>query len=194
MPDPYIILTEASNKLNLAALDPDMIAAAEKFLGNVARSARSLHPTSLVATAMTHHPELSPKEALNLFVMEMTPLFAAMMKHSDTIDARIKAEREQLAPVVAAVGHRSLDIQRRVEHIDRLISNSKSRRDGKRGQLIAAGLNLAEVNSHANDDTFDLQDEREALLVEQAALERFMASRDMGDLPESLAEKTREAA
>jgi|GEM_PF-5083649 len=162
---------------------------------DIARAANYLPTVGFVALARKRHPDLPVAAAFDAFMVEVADFIAEARAIGSIAVADLDEEEKRLAPVVAAAARRDLEIQRRVENIDKSIATNKSRRDEKRKKLIAAGLNLAEVNSHtATEDTSNLSDERAELLTEGGALQEFLRTRDERTLPEGFAEKVREAA
>lgn len=184
-----------SAELTLLMRNAHLVQNVHAMRRDIARTAENLPTVGFVVLAKKRHPDLSVVAALDAFMIEVADFIAEAMAFGSIAVAALDEEEKRLAPVVAAAASRAHAIAGHVERIDRRIATSKSRRDEKRNKLIAAGLNLAEVNSHtAFEDTSDLSDERAELIAEGSALQEFLRTRDEQSLPVGFAEKVREAA
>jgi hypothetical protein len=162
---------------------------------DIVRVAKRLKPTSILALAMLRFPELSAEQAFEKFRAEASEFIAALVSSAEELQADFNAEKERAAPILAAAARRNFAILDRIRTIDAII-NSNQRRDAeKRKRLTDAGLKGDELESAAasiNDS--ELTAERDALLVENERLEKFLLTRNELDLPEGFASELREAA
>lgn len=168
---------------------------AEVIARNVARAANGLPAEAIVALAVAHYPGDAPAAAVVRFGADVDNLVRALEASGKELRADLNAERNRMAPIVAAAAHRGLEIGGEISAIDSRIASIRSGDADKRERLRKAGLIGAELESaSAPTDTSALSDKRARLVAESETLERFLQSRDTTNLPAGFAEKVREAA
>ena len=161
----------------------------------LSRAVNALSPASIVALALSRAPNQSAAVALQLFKGKATELIGMLSTASEEMEAAQRAERDRLAPLVAAAAHRSLEIVGAVKLIDNTVRNGHLRNESKREELRKLGLTGDKLDAaEAPCDFSVLQARRGALLAEQAALEAFLKTRDTQHLPLALADEFRDAA
>lgn len=166
-----------------------VIAEADGLRRELSKALAALNPAAIVALAMSIAPDKSAAVALQQFKDKTTELLGLLSTSSAEAQAAQRAERDRLAPVVAAATHRSLEIVGVVNRIESLIRSREADDHGKRDRLRKEGLSGAELDrASAPFDSSELQAERATLLAEQEALQKFLRSRDPRDIPEGFAE------
>ncbi len=174
----------------------NVIGAVEALRNDVVRRMTRLQPASILALAMARHPEQSAEQAFETFRGEVAGFLSALETCSTESQVALGAEKERLAPIVAAAAHRSLDIVARISNIDGRI-NANQRNDAERRERFRkAGLTGAELESVAASptDNSELLARRADLVAESEALQEFLRTRDERYLPEGFANEVREAA
>ena len=155
---------------------------------HVVRAVDNLSPNTVLSFAMSRHPGIAAAEAFNAFKAEVTEFLATLSANAEAVDSAISDEKTALAPVVAAAAHRGLEIVQLVANIDSRVASNQNHDLGKRERLVKAGLTGSKLEAAAAPtDNSELLAEREALLAEGEALQRFLQSRDLRDLPENFA-------
>jgi hypothetical protein len=177
------------------ARETNVIGDIEGFRNEIARTVTRLQPASIVALAMSRHPEQSAEQAFETFRGEVTEFFYALETCSDESQAALEAAKQRLAPIVASAAHRGLDLVARISNIEARI-NANQRNDAeKRKRLLNAGLKGDELESVASPtDNSELLAQRSAMVAENEALQEFLRTRDEQHLPEGFANEVCEAA
>jgi hypothetical protein len=173
----------------------NVIGEIEALRNDVVRRMTRLQPASIMALAMSRHPEQSAEQAFATFRSEVAEFLCALETCSDETQVALNAAKQRLAPIVAFAAHRGLDLVARISNIDARI-NANQRNDAeKRKRLRNAGLKGDELESVASTtDNSELLAQRAAMVAENEALQRFLRTRDEQHLPEGFANEVREAA
>jgi len=188
-------LPKIDGALQLLLARTNVIGEVEALRSDIVGRVTRLQPASIVALAMSRHPEQSAEQALEIFCGEVATFLCALELCSDESQAALEAERDRLAPIVAAAAHRGLDIAARISNIDARIDANQRRNVEKRERLRKAGLTGDELESVASPtDNSELLSERAAMAAENEALQEFLRTRDEQNLPDGFANKVREAA
>jgi hypothetical protein len=147
-----------------------------------------LHDGSLVAIARDRYPDLPTGEAIGQFENDVKTFCDALDAHGDQFDRLAKAERTRLAPYILAVTHRLFETCNQRELLGRKIASADSNHAEKCKKLRAAGMTDAEIEHSTKPPDIDaMQAELVLLDAESAALDKFIRSRNLDDLPEGFA-------
>lgn len=172
-----------------------VIAEAESIRLDVSKALSTLNAAAVVALAMSASPGEPAAVAVQTLKSKVADMIRALSTSSDELQAAQHAERDRIVPLIAAAGHRTLEIEGIVQGIASRIRSADSRQNGKRDRLMKAGLTGAELDRAAAPfDPSELQAKRTALLVEQDELERFIQTRDPQHLPAGFAGEMSEVA
>jgi hypothetical protein len=184
----------AAEQLQLAR-ETNVIGDIEALRSDIARRMARLQPASILALAMSRHPEQLAEEAFETFRGEVAEYLCVLETCSDDSQAALAVEKERLAPIVASAAHRDLDIVARISTIDARIRANQRNDAEKSKRLRSAGLSGNELESVASPtDNSELLAERAAMLAESEALQEFLRTRNEQHLPDGFAEKVLEAA
>lgn len=161
-----------------------VLAETESIRRDVAKALGALNSAAIVALAMAAAPGESAAVAVGAMKSKMSDMLRVLSASSEELQAAQRAEQARIAPLVAAAGHRSLEIEGTLQGIAGRIRCAESNQNGKRDRLRDAGLTGAELERTAAPfDPSELQAERAALMIEQDALHRFIQTRDPEHLP-----------
>ena len=155
----------------------------------VAHAARSLSHNDVVALALHLHPDHAPAAALARLDATADDFIRTFGAVSRQFCDALAADRERKAPIVAQAARRRHEVASDIAAIDSSIAAIERNDATKRERLKSAGLSGAELHRAAvPTDTAELSVRHGALVVESEALDRFLRTRDEGDLPAGFAD------
>lgn len=158
---------------------------ARKFAG----AARGLTPNDVLALALHLHPKDAPADALARLDATVDDFIRTFSAVSSQLREALTADHERLAPIVAKAARRRHEGMSEIAAIDSRIAAIKRHDSAKRERLKHAGLSEAEVHTVGTpSDTSALSERRAALVAEAEALDRFLRTREAGELPADFAE------
>ena len=168
---------------------------ADSIRRDVLKALPNLKAASIVALAMSISPGEPAAVAVHTLKAGVADLLRALSTGSEELQAALQAERDRIAPLIAAAAHRSLEIEGTLQSIAGRMRFAEANQNGRRERLRNEGLKAAELDRVAAPfDPSEMQAERTKLLAEQDQLERFLQSRDPVHLPEGFTGEVRDAA
>lgn len=189
-----LIKIEPSEQLRLAS-ETTALTQAERLRDGLARSIARLDAMTVIAAACAQFPEVPPEQAIGEFQRAVNLLVCSLEKHGADLKAAFNAERERIAPVLAAATHRHFALIAHINSIDGKLRCSAASDENKRARLRSAGLTGAELDSvTAPTDNAALLAERAELQAENDALLEFIRTKEERHLPEGFADGMAKAA
>ena len=150
----------------------------------IRRATRDLSTNDVLALAVHLHPEVEPADALARLDCAVDDFIQTFSDASRQFRDALAADRERMAPIVAKAARRSLQIVADLSSIDLNVTMTAQRDAAKRQRLKSAGLSDMELEAvAAATDTGEMLARRAALVMEGAALARFLSTREDSDLP-----------
>ncbi|WP_295386606.1 hypothetical protein [uncultured Thiodictyon sp.] len=129
---------------------------------------------------------MSITDALRALADEINTATMDLDRFQSSAELTMKAETTRLAPLMSKATRRVMAAVRRIEQIDAQMRSSQERAEGKRKQLLAAGVKEGPDLERIAGDTSEidaLKAERAALVDERATMEQFIRTRDESLLP-----------
>lgn len=177
--------------LNQSGVMADLV----KTYATFTRTLRDVNPLGILALAMARNPDMPTETAVQQLKTDVTELASFMAVAGEALQETRAKEEQRRAPLVAAAGHRVLEIVGVLQYLPARIRNGEDHVAQKRKKLINSGLTQAELASVTQDfDPAPLLAEQAALQTEQRQLEQFLATRDPAHLPSGFADSLPEAA
>ena len=172
-----------------------VLADAQLFQKKIAHRLTKLSPEAIVSLAMLRNPDQSADLAFQVLTVEVSEFLTALEASDAALLAALRAEKDGLAPVVAAAASRELEIVGLVAGIDSRVASNQSHDQAARERLVKAGLSGSKLESAAAPtDNGELLAEREALLAEGETLQQFLQFRNPSFLLNGFAESFSAAA
>jgi hypothetical protein len=182
-------------RTNLPVIDPQEIRALNRnqelqhtlidLRRDVETAARRIELGTLLALARSRSSGENDPGAVEKLVIEVRAVLNELAQHGEAVRTLVKVERERQAPLVAEAGRQDIELQRKIEEIDRGLHLFGSEVETQREALRKAGIKPAEIERLIAQDAesrearrIGLVAERDALLTEQKALGQFLRTRD----------------
>ncbi len=166
--------------------DRTAVRLADRCARDLERFARRLNHGTIAALAAHHAPGVSITDALRALADEINTATMDLDRFQSSAELTMKAETTRLAPLMSKATRRVMAAVRRIEQIDAQMRSSQERAEGKRKQLLAAGVKEGPDLERIAGDTSEidaLKAERAALVDERATMEQFIRTRDESLLP-----------
>lgn len=168
-------------------LNPDGIKAALNVKSTLARIVRVLEPETIVAIAQQRNPGCSMLEAVGA----LSVIAAYQESEVETFNALVRVveaeEKKLMKPILNAVVSRMFEVMREIETFPHRITLAKQGREVSVKKLIDAGASRTDAERIAGESqgesVAELEAERDALIVEHAALRTFVRTKNPVDIP-----------
>jgi hypothetical protein len=158
---------------------------------DVVIAARRIELPTLLALARSRFSGENDHEAVERLGQEARAILDALAQHGAAVRTQAQAEKDRLAPLVSEAGHQDIELQRKIEKVDRGLHVVGGEVVTQREALRKAGVSPEEIERLIAQDVkarearrSELITERNALALQQLALEEFLKTRDEGFLPE----------
>jgi hypothetical protein len=149
----------------------------------ISRQISELEAATLVSVARAAFPKLNDDDAITKFEQVLEDALCSLEMHTKEFRRIQEAERVRLTPLMGAVNRRALAILEELRRVDFGLRSSsvdevkiqKMKEAGMTDSEIGHFIDLRKTEGGARREA--LAAEREALVVEQAAIEKFIKSR-----------------